>query len=88
MLFSVSFSGGWDHVNPLTAPGRSSADPADLQEQVPQESLSSKAPDIVLQPPSAPESEEEDNNGETVDTAETVMCFICGCSHGSPGVFM
>lgn len=73
MLFSVSFSGGWDHVNPLTAPGRSSADPADLQEQVPQESLSSKAPDIVLQPPSAPESEEEDNNGETVDTAETEL---------------
>lgn len=73
MFFSLSFSGGWDHVNPLTAPGRSSADSAELQEQVPQESLSSKAPDIVLQPPSAPESEEEDNNGETVDTAETEL---------------
>jgi len=70
LFFSVSFSGGWDHVNPLTAPGRSSADSA---EQAPQESLSSKAPDIVLQPPSAPESEEEDNNGETVDTAETEL---------------
>ena len=27
----------------------------------------------MLQPPSAPESEEEDNNGETVDTAETEL---------------
>ncbi|KAJ7327762.1 hypothetical protein OS493_026641 [Desmophyllum pertusum] len=70
-------SGGWDHVNPLTATGRNSADSA---EQVPQEYLLSKAPDIVLQPPSVPESEEEeeeeeeeDNNGETVDTAETEL---------------
>ncbi|XP_078369794.1 kinase D-interacting substrate of 220 kDa B-like isoform X5 [Oculina patagonica] len=63
-------SGGWDHVNPLTATGRSSADSA---EQAPPEYHSSKAPDIVLQPPSAPESEEEDNNGETVDTAETEL---------------
>lgn len=70
MFFSFYFSGGWDHVNPLTAPGRSSADSV---EQVPQESPSSKAPDIVLQPPSAPESEEEDNNGETVDTVETEL---------------
>lgn len=70
MFFSFSISGGWDHANPLTAPGRSSAESA---EQVPQESLSSKAPDIVLQPPSAPESEEEDNNGETVDTADTEL---------------
>ena len=70
LFFSVAFSGGWDHVNPLTAPGRSSVDSA---EQVPQESLPSKAPDIVLQPPSVPESEEEDNNGETVDTADTEL---------------
>ena len=70
MLFSISFSGGWDHVNPLTAPGRSSADSA---EPAPPESLSSTAPDIVLQPPSAPESEEEDTNCETVDTAETEL---------------
>lgn len=63
-------AGAWDHANPLTAPARSSADSA---EQAPQEYHSSKAPDIVLQPPSAPESDEEDNNGETVNTAETEL---------------
>lgn len=64
-------SGAWDHASPLTAPARSRSDST---EQVPQDSISSKAPDIVLQPPSVAESDdEEDNNGETVDTAETEL---------------
>ena len=66
----LNSSGAWDHANPLVAPGRSSADSA---EQAPQEYHLSKTPDIVLQPPSAPDSEEEDNNGETVNTAETEL---------------
>lgn len=62
--------GAWDQASPLTAPWRSSVYSAD---QVRPESPSSKAPDIVLQPPSAPESEEEDNNCETVGTVETEL---------------
>ncbi|XP_029195259.2 kinase D-interacting substrate of 220 kDa-like isoform X4 [Acropora millepora] len=60
-------SGAPDHTNPLTVPGESDGDSAG-QPHV--ESPLLKAPDIVLEPPSAPESEEEDNKGETVDTAE------------------
>ena len=62
--------GAWDQASPLTAPGTSSEDSAD---QLRPESPLSKAPDIVLQPPSAPESEEEDNNCETVGTVETEL---------------
>lgn len=64
-------TGAWDHANPLDVPGRRIADSVD---QVRPESPSLKAPDIVLQPPSAPESEgEEDNNCETVGTVETEL---------------